>query len=246
MYTKKIALLGLVTLATLAGCAAQTGDEEVSGSEDALRDEPVGFCRADGFLRKEPSASAPMTAGVNPETKLNVFCKVQTQGEGVWVAANIRSAFSKSYLWSGALQSCEGRTGNAIAPADFVASLPACPAPSAGGAADAGSSTPAQPVVAKAPPSDAAKTKPMTFRPRTGHFNEPIWVGRTGNGTFTMGAVWNAYDAAGTLKGSGTCPEGTWAHDYVGSYDCYGSSAGAARFDVVYYARGAAAAKASF
>lgn len=245
MNAKKLWVLGLVGAAmAIGGCAVEGSGEDLGESEDAIRDEPIGYCRADGYLRKGPSASAEQTAGVNEQTKLNVFCKQATASEGVWVAANIRAPFAKSYLWSGALKSCEGRDGRAIAPATFLANLPACPAPSAGSTPDGGSATPPPPSL-RTPPPDAVKKRNETFT-RSGHFNEPIWVGRTGNGTFTIGAVWNAYDARGALKGSGSCPEGTWSGNYTGTFDCYGSSTGAARFDVVYYARGRDAAKASF
>lgn len=231
-------------LVALEACAVDA-DEETGESSDAIAT-AAGFVYADAEQFKLPaprSAANPAIASVNVNTRLIAYCKT-----GNYLGSNVRSGFAISYIplddgdGSPNVKSCLSKDGATVSCATFLGGLPQCATPAAAGNGSSNGGA----VAALTPLTTPAGSRLVEHASlaRSGYFNEPVSVTRTANGTFTIGAKWNAYDGRGALVGQGACPEGTYSGNYAGLYDCWGSARGATRFDVDYYARGAAALSA--
>jgi hypothetical protein len=231
-------------LLALSACAVDA-EEDTGESSDAIAT-AAGFVYADAEQLKAPaprSSSNPAIASVNVNTKLIAYCK-----SGNYLGSNVRSGFAMSYIalddgdGVANVKRCLSKDGAELSCASFLAGLPACAAPAAAGSGSSSGGA----AVALSPlaiPAGSLLVKRASLT-RSGYFNEPVNVTRTANGTFMIGAKWNAYDGSGALIGRGSCPEGTYRADYTGIYDCWGSTSRATRFDVQYYALGTAARSA--
>lgn len=239
--------LALVScLVSLSACAVEA-DEDTGVTSDAIA-VAAGFVYADAEQFRLPapeSAANPAIASVNVNTKLVVYCKT-----GNYLGSNVRSGFAVSYIplddGDGAanVKRCLTKEGATATCAALLRTLPAC---ATSAAPATGSSTGSAPAVALAPltiPAGSLSLKRASLA-RSGYFNEPVSVSRSANGTFNIGAKWNAYDSRGVLTGQGSCPEATYSGNYAGVYDCWGRTTLATRFDIEYYARGQAAHSAS-